>query len=193
MSKMEKHMNKAIQKMEKKLLAECDKELCMVYAAVSISLKRYWGWGQQRLRSLIDTNGEIWHECRLAREETSVMEFLENETGIELRLDMDGQSWHDIDFLNGKLKLYKIGRMTPQQVLYMRHRQLRWIGTMIQACAYLGLHRRFGFGPERIKRVMDQMYEVRQEFRENEKALIDACIRETGIDVAEVIHQAVSA
>lgn len=181
-------MDRELNKLTKKLQAECYKELCCIYSGTALTLKE-WGWAEKRISNLIREIGKVWHECGEKDTDVSILEMLEEETGIELRLSMDGKSWHDLDYLNGSLSLYKVGKMTRAQAIYMRHQQIKWTGTLVQACTFLGLHRRFGFGPWRIKKVMDGIREEREAFNNNHRKMLEACKKETGVDIEEMIKQ----
>lgn len=172
-----------IKKLENKLHQECRYQTLTVYSAVGIALSRHWGWGTARIERLFDLTSDVWHECGETND-VSMLEMLEQETGIELILQENGKSWHNLAFLNGQIRRYNRS-ITRYQWIAMRQQQIQWLGTTIQACIYLALHRREGFGPERIKRIMDQMTEVREEYGNKMQSLIDACKAETGVNVVE--------
>ena len=115
----------------------------------------------------------------------SMLEMLENETGIEVKIPDTDKSWHDLAFLNSKIDM---GRMSRAQWIYMRQRQKQWIGAMVMACMLLALHRKYGFGPERLLRLMRQIDDIRVEFRYDRKALIKACEEEARVVLKEALE-----
>ena len=58
---------------------------------------------------------------------------------------------------------------------------------MVMACMFLALHRKYGFGPERLLRLMSQIDDIRIEFNYDRKALIKACEEEARVVLKEVI------
>ena len=77
-------------------------------------------------------------------------------------------------------------RMTNEQFLYMRAKQVRWVAPNVMSCLLLSLYRRCGFGGDkRLPRVAAQIAEVREEFGNSEEALRAACLEETGISIVD--------
>ena len=176
-------MKDALREADKALQKEMEKQVDMIYSAMAIAFRRYWGWGALRIRRLMDKTQETWDECG-ASNEVSMLEMLENETGIEVKIPDTDKSWHDLAFLNAKIDM---GRMNRAQWIYMRQRQKQWIGAMVMACLLLALHRKYGFGPERLLRLMSQIDDIRVEFSYDRKALIKACEEEARVVLREVI------
>ena len=175
----------ALRKAELELDKEMRKQVDIIYSSAAIAFARYWndGWGPLRIRRIFDETLEAWNECGETNE-MSMLEMLENETGIEVKIPDTDKSWHDLAFLNSKIDM---GRMSRAQWIYMRQRQKQWIGAMVLACMLLALHRKYGFGPERLLRLMSQIDDIRVEFRYDRKALIKACEEEARVVLKEVI------
>lgn len=159
----------ALRKAEIELEKEMKMQVDIIYSSAAIAFARYWndGWGPLRIRRIFDETLEAW-----------------NETGIEVKIPDTDKSWHDLAFLNSKIDM---GRMSRAQWIYMRQRQKQWIGAMVMACMLLALHRKYGFGPERLLRLMSQIDDIRIEFRYDRKALIKACEEEARVVLKEVI------
>ena len=175
----------ALRKAEIELDKEMKMQVDIIYSAAAIAFARYWndGWGPLRIRRIFDETLEVWNECGETNE-MSMLEMLENETGIEVKIPDTDKSWHDLAFLNSKIDM---GRMSRAQWIYMRQRQKQWIGAMVMACMLLAIHRNYGFGPERLLRLMSQIDDIRVEFRYDRKALIKACEEEARVVLKEVI------
>ena len=79
------------------------------------------------------------------------------------------------------------------QTLYVayihRQQQIKWIRPNIMACILIGLHRKYSFGYDRCLRVYEQIQEIEQEFRDNQKRIVRAAKEEIGIDLDEMIHK----
>ena len=175
---------KLIIKAENDLFEEVRKQTNIQYCAAGLALSRHWGWGTTRIDRLFELSTDVWQECGESLE-LSMLKMLEDETGIELILWDNGKSWHDCDFLNGKWNDSVL--KDDMKWLYMRQHQKQWAGTTIQASIYLALHRREGFGPERIKRLMDQMHEIEDELHMKEIPLMNTLLKETGINIVRTL------
>ena len=177
----------ALRKAELELDREMKKQVDIIYSAAAIAFARYWndGWGPLRIRRIFDETLEAWNECGETNE-MSMLEMLENETGIEVKIPDTDKSWHDLAFLNAKIDM---GRMNRAQWIYMRQRQKQWIGARVMACMFLALHRKYGFGPERRLRLRGQIDDIRIEFNYDRKALIKACEEEARVVLKEALEK----
>lgn len=180
------YAKKQIQKLEKELAKESRRQGVIVYGSAAIALYRYWGWRRQRLESLFDIVQDVWNEC--AQDNTvSMIQMLDNETGIELTLRENGRSYKEFDFLNGKLALYNIQNLTAFQMIAMRRGEIQWMGPTIQAALYLALHRKRRFGAERISRLLTQMFEIQDEFENKPHRIQEECLKLTEVDITYTI------
>lgn len=175
----------ALRKAEKELEAEMHKQIDIIYGAAGVAFARYWEWGPLRIRRIFDLTLECWNECGETNE-VSMLQMLEDETGIEVKIPDTDKSWHDLAFLNTKVN---IGRLNRAQWIYMRQRQKQWIGAMVMACMFLALHRKYGFGPERLLRLMGQIDDIRSEFEYDRKRLVQACLDEAGVNLVSTLEE----
>lgn len=179
-----KHVD-SIQRSNEQLDKELRKQVALIYSATAIALKRYWGWGRERIQALMDMTSEVWHECASTNLK-SMPQMLEEETGVEVQCG-DGKSWHELAFLNADITKFD-GRMTTAQFLYMRQKQLRWIPPNVTSCILLSLHRRCGFGGDkRLPRIANQIMGIQEEYGWQEDAIRAACRNETGICVIDYL------
>lgn len=174
-------MRDALRDAEMALQKETEKQVDLIYSSMAIAFKRHWNWGALRIRRLMDKTQETWDECG-STNELSMLEMLENETGIEIRNHELGKSWHDLAYLNAKIDM---SRMNRAQWIYMRQRQKDWIGPLVIACVLLSLYRKYGFGHARCLRVLHQIEEIEREFNFDIKALKTACTEEAGVELKE--------
>lgn len=172
-------MRDALKQAEINLQKEMEKQVDMIYSAMALALSVWWGWGSKRIHGLMDKTQEVWDECG-ATNEVSMLQMLEDETGIEIRNHELGKSWHDLAYLNASIDM---GRMTRAQWIYMRQRQKDWIGPQVLACVFLALHRKYGFGPQRCLRLLHQIEEVEQEYNYNRADLKHACREVAGVEL----------
>jgi hypothetical protein len=177
-----KQSDRAILMADKKLHQECRRQVLVIYGSAGIALSDHWEWGQKRILDIYDLTDAVWEEVG-EDNDISMLQLLEDETGIEIQLTDSSKSWHDLDYLNGKREHYE--QMTKAQFLYMRQQQCRWMSALIQACLYLALHRKYGWGAERIKRIMDQIDEIRSTNSNKEGKITGICHKKTGINIVE--------
>lgn len=175
-------MSKALRKVEKELGEEMTKQLDIIYSATAIAFHRYWDWGELRIKRVFQVSQEAWNECASSND-FSMIEMLENETGIEMKIKETDKGWRELAYLNAKVK---IGKMSTTQFIYMRQRQKLWVGAQIMACMFLALHRKYDFGTERLQRLMKQIDDIRNEFSWDSKKLLNACKEEVGLSIWEV-------
>lgn len=172
-------MRDALKAAEIAMQKEMEKQVDIIYSAMAIAFHRYWNWGPLRIRRLMDVTQEVRDECS-ATNEKSMLEMLEDETGIEIRNHELGKSWHDLAYLNAKIDM---GRMSRAQWIYMRQRQKDWIGPQVIACVLLALYRKYGFGHVRCLRILQQIEEVESEYLMDPKVLKAACLEEAKVEL----------
>lgn len=144
-------------KLENQMQHEMYKQIRLYYSATAIALNVYWGWQQNRISKLLKETQKAWNECGKDNSK-SMVELLEDETGVELQ-NGSGKSWREYAFLNSSHPL-NFRKLSRQQIYFMRRQQMTWIGSLVLACILLGIHRREGFGSERIQRLYDQIIEI---------------------------------
>ena len=177
-----KHVD-SIQRSNEQLDKELRKQVALIYSATAIALKRYWGWGKDRIQALMDMTSEVWHECAQTNLK-SMPQMLEEETGIEVQ-NGDGQSWHDLGFLNVDVDVRWNRKTARSQWIYMRKKQQKWVSPNVTACLLLSLYRKCGFGAERCGRLVTQMIGVQNEFGRDPDRLKAACRLEAGIGIID--------
>ena len=165
----------ALKRAELELAQEIDRQVDLVYSSAGIALHRHWNWGSLRIRRLFDLTVDVWGECGGVND-TSMLQMLEDETGVELKISDTDKGWREIAFLNAKLR-----RMSRAQQIYMRQRQKQWVSAQAMACMALALHRKDGFGATRIIRLMGQIDDVKEEFNFDRTCLLAACEDEAGV------------
>jgi hypothetical protein len=171
----------AYQKHTAAIEKEGKKQCMLLYSATALALYRYWGKKKTTIVSLFDISGEAWEKCA---EDTmhSMIELCDKETGIEIQNET-GKSWKDLPYMNATLD---VGKMSNAQMAYMRIRQKAWVAPQIMACMMVSLHRKYGFGFERLSRLYNQIDAIRTEYNLDPDKLREACREETHIDVHEV-------
>lgn len=169
----------AYQKATADLEAEMHRQCAILYSATALALYRHWNKGTEAITRLLDITGEAWHTCAMDNSK-SMIQMCEEETGIEIKNET-GKSWRDLAYLNNSYPA-----MTNAQWAYMRIRQKQWIAPQVMACIMVALHRKYGFGFERLSRLYNQIDAIRTEYSLDPDKLREACREETHIDVHEV-------
>ena len=171
-------MEIAIEKAERDLDRELNTQTPLIYGSASIALRRYWGWGAQRIQKVFDVTQDIWAECA-GTNAKSMIQMLDEQTGMDLRIPGSDRSWKDLAFLNADINM----RLSPERWVYMRRQQIKWTNAQVRACLFLSLNRAEGFGGVRIQRLTEQMDAVQAEYGCNVPEIIKACKEITGVQL----------
>lgn len=171
-------MELSIEKAERELDKELNIQTPLIYGSAAIALRRFWGWGTKRIQKVFDQTQDIWEECA-GTNAKSMIQMLDEQTGIDLRIPGSNRSWKELAFLNADINM----RLSPERWLYMRRQQIRWTNAQVRACLFLSLNRAEGFGGVRIQRLTEQMDEIQQEYSCNVPEIIKACKEITGVQL----------
>ena len=175
MAKTDRALNKALAALNK----EADRQARMMYPAAVLALWNEFRWRQDRIFKRLSKCDEAAGECIEYGTDKSMLEMLEDETGIEMTIYGYDKSYHEIPYLSKDAWDGK--PPTRQEILYMRVRQKKWLGPLILANLCLGLHRSDGFGPERIQRFIEAVDVYRMRYGDNVKKYAKEMELVTGI------------
>ena len=181
---MGKRHRTAFQKANADLEAEGRKQCFLLYSATAIALFRHWGKRKQTILSLFEITGDVWHSCAETNLH-SMIEMCYQETGIEVQ-NGDGKSWEDLPYLNATLDTK---RMTNAQWVYMRQQQKKWIAPQVMACIMVALHRKYGFGFDRLSRIYSQIQDIEAEYDTDPDRIRKAAQDITGINIYDIITE----
>ena len=174
----------AYQKATADLEAEGRKQCFLLYSATAIALFRHWNKRKQAILSLFEITGEVWRACA-STNDYSMIEMCYQETGIEIQ-NGDGKSWEDLPYLNATLNTR---RMTNAQWAYMRIQQKKWIAPQVMACIMVALHRKYGFGFDRLSRIYSQIQDIEDEFDHKSERIQKAARELTRINVYDIVTE----
>lgn len=167
-----------IEKVENELDKEIKTNIPLTYSSAAIALRQHWSWGTKRIQKVFDITQDVWGECA-GTNAKSMIQMLDEQTGIDLRVPGSDRSWKELAFLNADINM----RLSPERWLYMRKQQIRWTNAQVRACLFLSLNRAEGFGGTRIQRLTEQMDAVQQEYSCNVPEIIKACKEMTGVQL----------
>lgn len=153
-----------------------------IYCAASIAMWETLGWRKKRILGVLKETEEAWIEC--SKSKKSMIQMLDEETGVEVQIG-NGKSYKDLDYLNENRYGRMYDGMTRQKAIYIQARMLEWIPAQVTACLLLGLHRKQGFGSERLAKLYGDFQDVlsRYPMKGRMNALKRDCISLTGIRV----------
>lgn len=146
-------------------IAKANKELDKAYMDQSrivftTAAHVFWheyGWRKNRIEKVFAQSNEVYKECADYGLEKSMIQMLDEETGIEIGIP-GKKSYKELSYLNGD---FWDGRPpTKMQVLYIRKQQAEWCAPTMIACIALALHRKDGWGSERIARFVTSVQEI---------------------------------
>ena len=155
---------RAIKKARQDLSREMDKQIDILYAASAVVWWVEYGWRTTRIMRRFQTSTEIWTECADHGIYKSMLQMLEEETGIEMQLSGYDRSYHEFSYLDGDAWDGKL--LSLPQTIYMHQQQRKWLAPLILACICLSLHRDEHWGADRIARFISQVDQMRQEYSE---------------------------
>lgn len=176
-------MNKDYKKAEAQLTKEMDKQIRIIYPACAIVLWQQYGWRETRIMRRFITSNEVWGECAGYGEEKSMLQMLEDETGIDLRLT-GCPDWHQLQYLDGRA--WDGTPITLPQAIYMRQQQKKWLPLLLLACMCLTLYRDEHWGAVRIGRFVGHVDQLRQEVGESQDRFSEMLKEVTGFETGEM-------
>lgn len=155
---------KAYKKITQELDRELHRQINIIYAASSVIWWQEYGWRETRIMRRFDTTTKLWDECNEWGVKKSMLQMLEEETGIEMQLSGYDRSYHEFSYLDGDAWDGKF--LTLPQTIYMHQQQKKWLAPLILACICLSLHRDEKWGADRIAKFIQQVDAMRQEYGE---------------------------
>lgn len=178
-----KYYEKALNKAKIELQKETNKQVDIFYCSAGVVLWRS-GWRMKRIKRRFNTSMQAWTECGDYGPTKSMLEMMEEETGIELKLD-GAKSYHEYTFLDGSKW---DGKPLPYpKLIAVKQAQKAWIGLMIFACLCLSLHRDDKFGFERISKFVADVDAIRRELGDKDVTkYLNLFKEETGHDFHEL-------
>ena len=112
----------------------------------------------------------------------SVLEVLEEETGIEMTLDGE-KSYHEFAYFSADTQVKPLNAM---QEVYVIHRTTKWIPTLMLAGICVALHRKDGWEYDELSDFIEKMNAIRSELGEDESRYADYMTEKTGYKPKEM-------
>lgn len=177
---------KALRKADAELTKCAQKAMDMIFYATCIALHRYFDWGELRISRFMDKAQEVYGECA-SNNDLSMIQMCDEEVGIEFR-SLKNESYKDTPYLctekwhairDGWLKKPKDYQIS--WLIAMKQKMRDWMSPQIMASVALALHRKEGWGLQRISTLTAYVDQICSEFSENVKIMCDAVEKETGL------------
>ena len=123
---------------------------------------------------MFDRTEEAWNEVG-ADNSISMVQKLDEEVGIEL-VNEDNKSYKTYKYLNASID--DGSPLDGFQWLYMRQNQKKWVKAQVTATICIAMHRKEGFGYERLCKLLDEMEDIKMDYHYNPKALVQQVLEE---------------
>ena len=172
----------ALKKADRALQQEQLKQLDIIYPSSAIIWWQNYGWRETRIMRRFATSQQIWDECA-ADNNVSILQMLENETGIELKLREDDKSWHELAYFDTSVDY---GELTLPKLIYMRQQQKKWVGASIMAGICLSLSRDEHWGAGRLLIFIQQAQAFIAELGEDTRLYQEKMLEVTGIKMSRL-------
>lgn len=169
----------AVVKAERERHKEQMHQIHIIFPAVFTVLWQQ-GWREKRIMSRLTESIDAMR-CGY-QEGLSVLEVMERETGIEMTLEGD-KSFHEYAYFSSDTQVKPLNTM---QELYMIKRITKWMPTMMLAGICIALHRKDGWGFDRLSDFINKVNIIRATLGEDEAAYAKYMKEETGHEESEL-------
>lgn len=168
------------------LQAEIRKQTGIIFPVSVIVLWKNFGWRGKRVGDVLEMVKKVLDELAEDPEERSPIQILDEETGIEMRLDGERRSYKDISFLYGPRWVRDKHRLNAAQIIYANHQQKKYVAPNLLSTFCVALHRHYGFGFERLSRFIMEVDAIRREYGEQPDNYSELFNSTTGMELKEM-------
>lgn len=177
-------MNNRLRKAMKECSREMTTQIDIIYPAAAIVWYQEYGWRELRILRRFVTSSDVWEECASHGTSKSMLQMLEEETGIEMQLSGYDKSYHDFVYLDGSKWSGNIP--TVPQAIYMFQMEKKWLAPLLLSCLCITLHRDEGWGADRLGRFISHVDALRQEWGRDTDLYKTKLKEITGIPVEKI-------
>lgn len=145
-------MSRALHAADIKINNEYDIALNTIYRGVALALMDD-GWGLIRLNKLLDSCQTVFDD--LGENDKSVVQMLDEETGVELMSVDNKKHWYEVTYLSEKRwqQYMEENKLNPAYLLAARAKMLKWCRPQVYATILLALNRYYGYKSEKIGKI----------------------------------------
>lgn len=172
-----------LQKLDRQLNAEAERQMEIIFPSTAIALHNNFNWGSLKIEHLFDEVAQVYDECSAGGLDVSMIQMLEEQTGINLKAEPNGKSWRELCFLNHDITLGNPNKstFTAAQIYAMRIQQIKWVSPAVLAAVFIALYRKFRFSRPMLLELMGYIDQIRQQNRFKAKKIQEECYRLTQI------------
>ena len=174
-------MSRAVTKAYDQLQKEQKKQVAIVYPCAVVILWNTFGFKQKRIARVLAESQAVVDECANMGGIKSIIEVLDDETGIELTLPNVGSYQEFASLYSEKWKNVK-ERLSGPEVIYLYKKMEKWIPVQMIASLCTALHRKFGFGYERLQKFIAEVDSLREQYGTHTKKYKELIREKTDID-----------
>lgn len=176
-------MASKVDKSYRDLQAEVKRQTGTIFPSAIVALWQGFGWRQKRIADLLERVKTVLDEIGADGDERSPIEVLDQETGIEMRLDGETASYKTKSYLFSERWKRDKHRLNAAQVIYANTQQKKFVAPNLLATFCVALHRYYGFGYERLCRFMAMVDEIRRKYNNNVDEYTELFERTTGMKI----------
>lgn len=176
----------SIKKADRELTKVAQKAMDDIYYGTCLALHRHYRWGKQRISKFMDISQQVFSEVA-QDQDRSMVQVCDEEVHIEFR-STKNESYKECPYLctakwnamqeewHSKPQSYQIAWLVR-----MKQKMQDWMYPQIMASVTLAMHRKEGWGMQRIQKLVVEIEDIIWEFNQNSKALCEAVRIETGL------------
>lgn len=179
-------MANKVDKSYRDLQAEVRKQTGIIFPVSVIVLWQNFGFRDKRIGDVLEHVRAVLNELINDPQERSPIQILDEETGIEMRLDGEKRPWREISYLNGKAWKRDKHRLNAAQIIYANQQQKKFVAPNLLSTFCVALHRHYGFGFERLSRFMAQADDLRRKYGEQPDNYSELFNKTTGMELKKM-------
>lgn len=156
-------------------------QVAIVYPSAVVVLWGTFGFRNKRIARVLAESQNVVDECAALGGVKSIIEVLDDETGIELTLPGMESYQQYASLYSEKWKGVKEHLSAPE-VIYLYKRMELWIPSQMIASLSVALHRTEGFGFERLQKFISEVDAIRNQYGRDTKKYKELIREKTDID-----------
>lgn len=156
-------------------------QVAIIYPSAVVTLWNTFGFRKKRIARVLAASQKVVDECAALGGVKSIIEVLDEETGIELTLPGMESYQQYASLYSEKWKGVKEHLSAPE-IIYLYKRMELWIPSQMIASLCVALHREEGFGFERLQRFISEVDGMRNQYGRDTKKYKELIKERTEID-----------
>lgn len=168
---------KAVMELEKAL----EEATRLVYPAMALALNDL-GWSNKKIEKTCESMAAVLSDIP---EDKSLIQLLDEETGIELMCENSDLHWYELTYLNEAswndyLRKHN-GRVSRAYMIQVKMAQKKWCIPMMYATVFVALYRKYHFTHEWLIKLYTRMDEIIHEVNMNTDLMEKLLEEKTGL------------